>query len=520
MKFYFVNPRTPVSFSGNEWASPIVFRKYTIPPVGLLTIAAMVPREHEIKFCDENAQSIDWNSDCEFVCLTGMHLQKKRIHQIATRFRELGKRIIIGGPSVMAVPEQYRDVADILIVGEAEYIWPECLKDLAKGTAKDTYLEKGTVALEDSPIPRYDLVSPRDYMGISLQTTRGCPFTCEFCDIITLYGRKVRFKPVAQVMKEIEVIIALGTESINIVDDNFIGNQRYAAELLEAFIDFRRRQKRPFYFTCQLTINVAKKPRLVRLLHEAGCRSVFIGIETPRVSSLEETHKMQNARSDLVKDVEKIQREGIAVYSGLIVGFDHDDKDIFKEQVDFINEARIPSALPNQLGALPGTPLYQRMIDEGRLLPNKDFHMVSVQTNIRPKQMTMKELNDGYVWMLKEMYSPDNYADRVLGQVERISGSGARSSNYNSVIIYMAFMWVLLWYITDPNRRVLLKAFFKVFPRAVTRYRNAADTALVHLIHFRHFTRFINVLEEELRETPPLSPVLESRLETSSDGRL
>ena len=520
MKFYFVNPRTSVSFTGNDYAAPVALRKYSIPPLGLLTAAGMVPREHEIRFCDENADSIDWKNDSEYVCLTGMHLQKRRIREIATRFREMGKKIIVGGPSVMAVSEEYRDIADILIVGEAEYVWPECLADLARGEAKDVYRASKTILLEDSLPPRFDLVAPRDYFSMSMQTTRGCPFTCEFCDIITLYGRKVRAKPIKNVLKEIELLVELGTDSINIVDDNFIGNQHYCAELLEAFIDFRARQKRPFYFTCQLTINVTQKPRLLRLLRLAGCRSVFVGIETPRKSSLEETQKFQNSRSDLVKDVARIQSEGIAVYSGLMVGFDHDDTTIFQEQVDFMNEAKIPTAAPHQIGALPGTPLHKRMIAEGRLLPDTEFHMVSFQTNIRPKLMTLKELNDGYVWMLKEMFRPEPYADRVLGQLERISKARDRASNYNPVFIFAAFLWVLLWYIFDPNRKKLLTAYFRVTAKVMAHYRNVSDTALVHLIHYRHIAKFIDVLEDELCEEPPVNPVLEGSLETASQSKL
>ena len=284
-----------------------------------------------------------------------MHLQEPRIREIAARFRERGKIVVVGGPSVMSLPERYRDVADIRIVGEAEAIWPECLADLERGSHRDAYVASETVDLISSPIPRFDLISPKDYLSVSLQTTRGCPFRCEFCDIITLYGRKVRVKPVDQVLREVQRVLDLGWERMVFVDDNMIGDPRYATELMQALAGLRKRVAKPFYFTTQVTINLAQNTKLMELLYEAGGRSVFIGIETPRTSSLQETLKFQNVRLDLLGEVERIQRHGIAVYSGLIVGFDHDDLDIFGEQIRFITDAKIPIPLPSILGALPGT---------------------------------------------------------------------------------------------------------------------------------------------------------------------
>lgn len=507
MKFYLIYPRIPFSFVGYEYSTPLIFRKAASPPLGLLTIAAQIPRRHEVEFCDENAEEINWNSDCDIVLLTGMHLQKGRIHQIATRFRELGKRVIIGGPSVMAIPETYRDVADILVVGEAEYIWPACLKDLEAGTAKDLYKETEIVSMDDSPIPRYELLNPKHYMSLTIQTTRGCPFRCEFCDIITLYGRKVRSKPIPQVIQELEALYEIGAERLYIVDDNIIGNQKYAVELCEALISLKRGRKRPFVFSCQATVNVTRKPELLRLLHEAGCRSMFVGIETPRASSLAETQKTQNTRTDLLKDVEMIQSYGIQLYSGLMVGFDHDDRSIFKEQIDFTNDAKIPIPFPVKVGALPGTPLHKRMIKEGRLLSQKDFQ-ITWESNIQPKLMSMRELNEGYVEMIQDLFDPKAYANRVLGELERLDRAGRRLSNYNLFLIYPAFLWVLAWFLLDKNRRRLLRAFFRVAPTALRKYPSCADGAVQKLILYRHICRYVDAATEGLQEstTPASGP--------------
>lgn len=498
MKIHLVNPRLPLSFTSNEYAARMTLRKYSNPPLGLLTVAAMIPNRHVTSLLDENVSEIDWDVDCDVVGITGMHLQAPRMREIAAGFRERGKQVVIGGPSAMSVPERYRDVADILVIGEAEHIWPQCLADLERGAAQPLYKAETTVDLAASPIPRFDLVSPRDYLSISLQTTRGCPFQCEFCDIITLYGRKVRTKPVEHVIAEVERIVALGWDRFFFVDDNFIGDPRYASELLAALAHFRRRSPRPFFFTTQLTINLAQNKALMQLLHDAGCRSVFIGIETPRTSSLRETLKFQNVRKDLLADVERIQRSGLAVYSGIVVGFDHDDADIFDEQVQFINDASIPLPLPSILGALPGTPLHSRLAADGRLLPDTEFTVNAFYTNLVPKQMTVAELEAGYRRMVGALYAPASFARRVAGELERISGSVGRMSNYRWPVLIAGFAWVLAWFVADINRSKLLEAYSRIVA-TVLRRPHLAEAALQRLVIYRHVCRFVSMIEDRAK---------------------
>ena len=514
MKIHLINPAMPLSFLSNEYGAPMVLRKYSTPPLGLLTAAGMIPERHQVTLCDENTAAIDWNVDCDVVGITGMHLQEPRIREIAARFRERGKIVVLGGPSVMSLPERYRDVADIRIVGEAETIWPECVADLERGSHRDAYFASETVDLKSSPIPRFDLISPKDYLSVSLQTTRGCPFRCEFCDIITLYGRKVRVKPVEQVLREVQRVLDLGWDRLVFVDDNMIGDPRYGTELMQALADMRKRASKQFYFTTQVTINLAQNKKMMELMYEAGGRSVFIGIETPRTSSLQETLKFQNVRLDLLGEVERIQRHGIAVYSGLIVGFDHDDLDIFREQIAFITDAKIPIPLPSILGALPGTPLFKRMEDEGRLIPDKEFQANAYFTNIIPKAMSIHELEHGYREMVFTLYEPVRFADRVIGEIERLGDAEGQVSNYRMPMVLAAFVWVFLWYLFDPNRGKLLTAFARIAPAVLTRFPRMGDAALQRLVIYRHICRFVSMLEKR-HAARPAEPVPAAAFETA-----
>jgi radical SAM superfamily enzyme YgiQ (UPF0313 family) len=311
----------------------------------------------------------------------------------------------------------------------------------------------------------------------------------------------VRVKPVEQVLREVQRVLDLGWDRMVFVDDNMIGDPRYATELMKALVGLRKRTPKPFYFTTQVTINLAQNTKMMELLYEAGGRSVFIGIETPRTSSLQETLKFQNVRGDLLGEVERIQRHGIAVYSGLIVGFDHDDLDIFREQIAFITDSKIPIPLPSILGALPGTPLYKRMEDEGRLIPDKEFQANAYFTNIIPKSMTTDDLEHGYREMVFTLYDPVRFADRVVGEIERLNDAEGQVSNYKLPFVWAAFVWVFLWYLFDPNRGKLLTALWRVLP-VLTRFPRMGDAALQRLVIYRHICRFVSMLEKRHASRP------------------
>jgi radical SAM superfamily enzyme YgiQ (UPF0313 family) len=417
------------------------FRAVT-PPLGLLTLAALAPPEYSVTICDENAgERVDYDTSAQIVGITGYNLQNARVFANAERFRARGKTVVLGGPLANSLPEQCRRHCDVLFEGEAEYTWPQFLRDFASGRWADHYTQEDKISLPDSPPPRLDLLRSRYLLGI-VQCTRGCPFTCEFCDIIVVYGRKMRFKPVPQVLKEVEAWQRLGMGQVFFADDNFIGHRGYAKELLRELAAWNARQNRPVSFFTQISIDVVRDEQLLCLLRDANFSAVFIGVETPRKASLAETHKTQNEKLDLVDAIHTIQSHNLFVWAGMIVGFDHDDASIFDEQFEFLEKAQIPVAMLSVLLAIPGTPLYKRLEAEGRLLPEltarpilpldleHDEHLhwegTDGRTNFRPLRLTEDELREGQKRLYQMLYSPTAFQGRLIGNLQRFRNVGYR----------------------------------------------------------------------------------------------
>jgi radical SAM superfamily enzyme YgiQ (UPF0313 family) len=357
--------------------------------------------------------------------VTGYIIQMPRVFEIADRFRALGKTVVLGGPMANLLPNECRKHADVVFEGEAEYLWPRFLRDLASGHHAAHYHEKEKIHLPDSPAPRLDVLNHRYAHGI-VQCTRGCPFTCEFCDIIVMYGRKMRFKPVPQVMREVEAWHRHGTAQVFFADDNFVGNRAYAKELLRALAEWNAKQKKPLAFYTQTSVDMVRDEELLCLLRDANFISVFLGIETPRKESLLETKKLMNERLDLVEAVHKIQSHNLFVSAGMIVGFDHDDAGIFDEQYEFIQKAQIPMVMLSVLLAVPGTPLFARLEREGRLLnQSRNTRDVSQYvgtaggTNFHPLKMTREELKRGQEALYQRVYAPEAFAARLMGNLSR-----------------------------------------------------------------------------------------------------
>ncbi|MBD3306036.1 radical SAM protein, partial [candidate division KSB3 bacterium] len=359
MKIYLINPKFPVTYWGFEYSNDLSGLKYTSPPLGLATVAALTPADIEVEICDENIEAIDFENECDIVGLTAYLVQGPRAFQIAQEFRQRGKTVVMGGPITSLDIESCTDNVDVTFIGETEYTWAQFLEEYRAGSYQSQYIQTDKVDMRDSPIPRFDLLKLNKYSHAGIQTTRGCPFNCEFCDIVVLFGRKVRCKEVEQVIAELREVAKQPLDSVFITDDNFIGNRKYAKRLLRAIIAFNDTLKFPLQYMTQVSIDLAKDEELLQLFYEARMTKVFIGIETPRKASLQETNKHQNARTDLVADVKKIQSYNIGVSAGMIVGFDHDDPAIFQEQFDFIMETDIAWAMTGILQAVPKTPLYE-----------------------------------------------------------------------------------------------------------------------------------------------------------------
>jgi radical SAM superfamily enzyme YgiQ (UPF0313 family) len=405
------------------------------PPLGLLTLAALTPPEYRVTLCDENAgERVDYDTSAQIVGITGYNLQNARVYAHAQRFRARGKTVVLGGPLANSLPEESRRHCDVLFQGEAEYTWPRFLREYASGRWSDHYVEEDKIHLPDSPPPRLDLLQSRYLLGI-VQCTRGCPFTCEFCDIIVVYGRKMRFKPIGQVLQEVQAWQRRGMGQVFFADDNFIGHRAYARELLRELATWNSRQRRPLSFFTQLSIDVVRDEELLRLLRDANFAAVFIGIETPRKASLAETRKTQNEKLDLVEALHTIQSHNLFIWAGMIVGFDHDDADIFDEQFEFLQTAQVPVAMLSVLLAIPGTPLHRRLEAEGRLLPEMterptlpldlehDEHLhwegTDGRTNFRPLRLTMEELQQGQKNLYQRLYAPAAFQGRLIGNLRR-----------------------------------------------------------------------------------------------------
>lgn len=421
---YLINPRANLlqGYVGTDmfslWGSGPA---QMIGDLAVTTVAALVPDEFEIRLCDEQLTPVDLDTDADFVGLTGKVSQAPRLLALAREFRRRGRVVLIGGPFASLDPEAARPYCDILVRGEIEEIAPTLFADLLRGEWAREYVG-GKPDLALSPMPRWDLYpNDRTFSGC-VQTSRGCPFECEFCDVIVYLGRKQRHKPIDQVLAELDVLAGLGYREVFFADDNFTVFRQRAKELLVALGAWNRRQPGgPLEFNTQLSIDAARDDELLRLLGEAGFVDVFIGIETPNEESLRETKKRQNVGRDLLEDVGRFLDHGIMVRSGVMVGFDADGPDIFDRQQRFIQSSPIALLTVGSLVAPTGTPLYERMAREGRLVTGAlETPAVPWDTNIIPRRMTREELVLGMRRLVNAIYDPDAFGDRVIRMIDRL----------------------------------------------------------------------------------------------------
>jgi radical SAM superfamily enzyme YgiQ (UPF0313 family) len=492
-KVYLVQPRFPPSYWGQEHFLKLTRYGAAYPPLGLLTLAALTPPEFEVVLCDEAAgEPVDFTTDADLVGITGYLFQLVRVFEIADRFRALGKTVVLGGPAANLLPAECRPHCDVLFEGEAEYTWPRFLRDYAAGRHADRYHEPEKIHLPDSPPPRLDVLT-REYGQGIVQCTRGCPFTCEFCDIIVMYGRKMRFKPVERVIQELEAWQARGVGTVFFADDNFVGNRAYAKELLRGMADWNARQRRaPLSFHTQASADMVRDEELLALFRDANFTSVFLGIETPRKASLREARKGQNEKLDLVQAVHKIQSYNLFVSAGMIVGFDHDDAGIFDEQYDFLQEAGIPIAMVNALEAVPGTPLYHRLEAEGRLLNPSYTNEAAASryrtgvggTNLRPARMTPEELQEGLEWLFRELYAPEAFAARLMSNLSRFRDVRFRPEAYRPGYAAVFFRLLRYYWGKGPKAGAL---FWSCLWKALRRTPRVVPPVFIHLGMYMHF---------------------------------
>jgi radical SAM superfamily enzyme YgiQ (UPF0313 family) len=446
MKLLLINPRFPESFWSFKWAvDSVLSGKRTVnPPLGLATVAALSPDQWQVEIIDENIETIPLKTDADIVGVCGMGVQFGRQKELLAYYRSLGHYVVAGGSYASLCPERYSSLADTVVAGEAEYIWKEFCRDLEAGQPRALYEEKGVVSLEDSPTPRFDLLKMDRYTNVSLQFSRGCPFRCEFCDIIVMFGRKPRTKSREQVGRELDALRALGARNVFFVDDNFIGDKNVAKDLLRYLRDYQTKHDYTFQFGTEASLNLAQDQELLRLMPEANFAWVFIGIESPDEESLKETKKTQNTREDILTSVRRIYSHGLDIFAGFIIGFDNDTITTFDRQYRFIVDSGIQVAMVGLLTALPKTPLYERLQREGRLLPGADgTDNTSMGTNFVPKQIEYNTLVTEYRHLYDRLLSHRAIADRIRSKVRYLRGTRYHSLEPagRQLAILSRFVW-------------------------------------------------------------------------------
>ncbi len=418
MKILLVYPRYPDTFWSFRHALKFIFKKATFPPLGLLTVAAMLPEEWEKKLVDLNIANLSDNDIkwADYVFISAMVAQDRSAREVVNRCKELGTKIVGGGPVFSLGYEEFgHDDLDHLISNEAEDLLPVFLRDLENGCAKRSYASDEWPDIRKTPVPLWSLIDKKKYQALSIQYSRGCPYNCEFCDIVIMNGHVPRTKTAAQIVAELDALYDMGWRaSVFFVDDNFIGNKRrLKSEILPAIINWMDEKKHPFAFFTEASINLADDEELMRLMTRAGFDTVFVGIESPNAESLVECNKMPNKGRDLLASVKKIHNYGMQVQGGFIVGFDSDPMSIFKTQIDFIQKSGIVTAMVGVLMALPGTPLYKRMKGENRLLQGGTGDNTDGSTNFIPR-MGQDALVRGYKHVIDTIYAPKPYYDRII----------------------------------------------------------------------------------------------------------
>lgn len=410
-----INPRFEVSYWGLEHAVPLFGKRANMPVACLPLLAGLTPDEHRITIIDENVEPIDFErcAAADIVGLTGMSVQRLRMREILTELKRRGVVTVVGGPWVTVQEHYFGDLADVVFIGEAEETWPIFLEDWKAGHAESRYEQAERTDMSVVPLPRFDLLPMQHYVFGSVQFSRGCPFTCEFCDIIVIFGRRPRIKTGGQIIKELEALRNLGVEMVFIVDDNLIGNKKAIKPVLREVAEWQEANGYPFIFFTEASLDLAEDEDLMKAMAEANILAVFVGIESPNEASLRETKKLQNVRGGTMIDrVRRIQDAGIEIWCGMIVGFDNDDRSIFEAQRRFITEARIVHAMIGMLVAIPKTPLHKRLLEEGRLDPDDQ---PAFGTNVIPLNMSQAELLEGYGGLMARLYEPSAYFDRADG---------------------------------------------------------------------------------------------------------
>jgi len=487
MNILLVYPMYPDTFWSFKHALKFVSKKASFPPLGLLTVASMLPCEWNKKLVDMNTTKLEdedilW---ADYVFISAMSIQRDSVDEIIGRCRTLNAKIVAGGPLFTSSPEYYKNV-DHLLLNEAELTLPHFLNDMKEGKAKHKYTSDEWADITTTPLPLWDIVQTKNYTSMNLQYSRGCPYDCDFCDITVLYGRKPRTKTKEQVIAELNILYTTGWRGpVFFVDDNFIGNKvKLKKEILPAIADWMEKKKNPFYLNTEASINLADDEQLMHLMVKAGFEAVFIGIESPNEESLVECNKTQNRNRDLISSVKKIQRAGLEVQGGFIVGFDNDPPSIFEKLIGFIQESGIVTAMVGLLNAPKGTKLQKRLEGEGRMLKDFNGNNTDFSMNFIPR-MDLTILLNGYQKILNKIYSPKYYYERVIRFLKDFEPKKKKVFHFNPNYIFALFKSMFKLGIIGKERIYYWKLFFW----SLFRKPQLFSLAILFTIYGFHFRR-------------------------------
>jgi radical SAM superfamily enzyme YgiQ (UPF0313 family) len=492
MKILFVYPKYPDTFWSFKHALKFISKKASFPPLGLLTVAAMLPEEWEKKLIDMNVsalieEDLEW---ADYVFISAMVVQKKSAMEVIRRCKKLGIKVVAGGPLFTTGYEEFEDI-DHFVLNEAESTLPSFLDDLKKGCAQHMYTSKEWPDLGKTPRPHWDLINMKKYASMCIQYSRGCPFNCEFCDIIVLNGHKPRTKSKDQILGELEALYAQGWRGgVFFVDDNFIGNKkRLKAEILPALIDWMKQKKYPFSFFTELSINLSDDEELMQLMVKAGFTRVFIGIETPNEDSLTECNKYLNKNRNLIACVKKMQDIGLEVQGGFIVGFDNDPLSIFESQISFIQKSGIVTAMVGLLNAPRGTRLYNRLKKEDRLLNDSSGDNTDFSLNFIPK-MNVEILMNGYKKILNTIYSPKYYYKRVITFLKEYKPKRLGKKIHFKFCYFNAF-FKSIWFLGIKGKERF--HYWKIISWTILRRPRFFNLAISFAIYGFHFRKIVEI---------------------------
>jgi radical SAM superfamily enzyme YgiQ (UPF0313 family) len=490
MKILLVSPQTPDTFWSFKHVLQFISKRAAFPPLGLLTVAAMLPRDWELRLVDLNVQllrdgDLEW---ADYVFLSAMIVHKDSVNEIVERCDAFSKTVIAGGPLFTTGHTAFPKISHF-VLGEGEEVIPQLVADLQSGSLQHYYHTDNRPEITHVPVPRWDLIQPRHYVTMAVQFSRGCPFDCEFCDIIVMNGRVPRTKTPAQLVAELESLRRIGwNDGVFIVDDNFIGNKKKTKELLAEIIAWRKRARTKIFFLTEASVNLADDPELCRLMVAAGFKKVFLGLETPSIESLEECRKLQNRDRDLVETVNILQRHGLEVMGGFIIGFDHDKRDIFKRQFDFIQRSGVVTAMVGLLTALPETRLYRRLIKEGRIETETTGNNTEAVLNFKPK-LDREFLVNGYRELMKKLYEPRAYYQRIQIFLKNYHASGPNLRfSWGDVQAFLKSFWLLgVWH---RGRFSYWHFFLNTLIRRPQQFRKGIELAIIGY-HFRRVAKYL-----------------------------